>query len=76
MKCATNRLTTASNYALSGLIDWPLAALFIGGGIIGGLLGTRSAKLLAGRKGARNTVFAGLIFVVAIYMLVKSLNLL
>jgi uncharacterized protein len=68
-------LTTASNYALSGLIDWPLAALFIGGGVFGGLLGTRSAKLLAGRKGALNTVFAGLIFVVAIYMLVKSLNL-
>ena len=69
-------LTTASNYALSGLIDWPLAALFIGGGVFGGLLGTRSAKLLAGRKGALNTVFAGLIFVVAIYMLVRSLNLL
>jgi uncharacterized membrane protein YfcA len=69
-------LTTASNYALSGLIDWPLAALFIGGGVFGGLLGTRSAKLLAGRKGALNTVFAGLIFVVAIYMLVRSLSLL
>ncbi len=69
-------LTTASNYALSGLIDWPLAALFIGGGVFGGLLGTRSAKVLAGRKGALNTVFAGLIFVVAIYMLVRSLNLL
>ncbi|MFC4171614.1 sulfite exporter TauE/SafE family protein [Microvirga sp. GCM10011540] len=68
-------LTTASNYALSDLIDWPLAALFIAGGVFGGLLGTRSAKLLAGRKGALNTVFAGLIFVVAIYMLVKSLNL-
>jgi uncharacterized membrane protein YfcA len=60
----------------SSLIDWPLAALFIGGGVFGGLLGTRSAKLLAGRKGALNTVFAGLIFVVAIYMLVRSLNLL
>jgi uncharacterized membrane protein YfcA len=69
-------LTTASNYALSGLIDWPLAALFVGGGVLGGLLGTRSAKVLSGKKGALNTVFAALIFAVAIYMLVRSLNLL
>jgi uncharacterized membrane protein YfcA len=68
-------LATASNYALSGLIDWPLAALFIVGGVGGGVLGTRSAKLLAGRKGALNTVFAALVFVVAIYVLVKSMNL-
>lgn len=66
--------TTASNYALSGLIDWVLAALFIGGGVLGGLLGARSAKALSGRKGALNTVFAALIFAVAIYMLVRSLD--
>jgi uncharacterized membrane protein YfcA len=51
-----------------------MAALFTSGGVIGGLLGTHSAKRLAGRKGALNTVFAGLILVVAIYMLAKSLN--
>ncbi|AWM87700.1 sulfite exporter TauE/SafE family protein [Microvirga sp. 17 mud 1-3] len=69
-------LTTASNYALSGLVDWTLAALFIAGGVLGGLLGARSAKHLSAKRGALNTVFAGLIFVVAIYMLVRSLNLL
>jgi uncharacterized protein len=69
-------LTTAANYAFSGLVDWPLAALFTGGGVLGGLLGARLATKLAGRKGALNMVFAGLIFVVAIYMLVRSLNLL
>lgn len=68
-------LTTASNYAVSGLVDWTLAALFIFGGVLGGLLGARSAKSLAGRRGALNTVFAGLIFAVAIYMLVRSLGL-
>lgn len=68
-------LTTASNYALSGLIDWPLAALFIGGGVLGGLLGARSAAKLAARRGMLNSVFAGLIFAVAIYMLVRSLDL-
>src|SRR5215475_2131568 len=68
-------LTTAANYAVSGLVDWTLAALFISGGVLGGLLGAGSAKSLAGRKGALNTVFAALIFAVAIYMLVRSLGL-
>ena len=67
-------LTTAANYALSGFVDWPLAALFIVGGVLGGLIGTRSANSLAGRKGALNIVFAALIFAVAIYMLVRSLG--
>ena len=69
-------LTTAANYALSGLVDWTLAALFIGGGVLGGLLGANLASKLAVKKGALNTVFAGLIFVVALYMLLRSLNLL
>jgi uncharacterized membrane protein YfcA len=68
-------LTTAANYAVSGLVDWSLASLFILGGILGGLLGARSANSLSGRKGALNTVFAALIFAVAIYMLVRSLGL-
>jgi uncharacterized membrane protein YfcA len=65
-------LTTALNYAFSGLIDWPLAAVFIGGGIIGGFVGTIAAKKLAGTKGLLTTVFAILIFVVAAYMLWQS----
>jgi uncharacterized membrane protein YfcA len=68
-------LTTAANYALSGLVHWSLAALFVAGGVLGGLLGTHSASSLAGRKGALNAVFAVLIFAVAIYMLVRSLGL-
>jgi uncharacterized membrane protein YfcA len=65
-------LTTSINYAVSGLIDWPLAAVFIGGGIVGGLLGARVAKALSARKGLLNTVFAILIFAVAAYVLWKS----
>jgi len=68
-------LTTAANYALFGLVDWYLAALFIFGGVLGGLFGARSASSLAERKGALNTVFAALIFAVAIYMLVRNLGL-
>lgn len=65
-------LTTALTYASSGLIDWPLAAVFIGGGAIGSLFGTRLATRLAGRKGMLNMVLAGLIVVVAIYMLYRT----
>jgi uncharacterized membrane protein YfcA len=66
-------LTTAANYASSGYVDWILAAVFVAGGVFGGLLGARSAKTLSGRRGALNTVFAMLIFAVAIYMLSRSL---
>ncbi|WP_202909004.1 sulfite exporter TauE/SafE family protein [Cognatilysobacter segetis] len=65
-------LTTALSYATSGLIDWPLAAVFIGGGALGSLFGTRLATRLAGRKGALNLVLAGLIAIVALYMLYRT----
>jgi len=65
-------LTTAANYALSGLVDWLLAAAFIAGGVAGGFLGARVAKRLSGTEGRLTTVFAVLIFAVAAYMLWKS----
>lgn len=64
-------LTTAANYALSGLVDWWLALVFVAGGLLGSLLGTRAAKRLSG-AGHLTTVFATLIFVVAAYMLWMS----
>ena len=65
-------LTTALNYAFSGLIDWGLAAVFIGGGVLGGLVGAAASRRLSAHKGLLNTVFAVLIFCVALYMLWKS----
>jgi hypothetical protein len=65
-------LATAANYALSGLLDWPLAASFIGGGVIGSMLGTSAARKLSGAKGRLNTVFAMLIVLVAGYMLYRN----
>lgn len=67
-------LTTAASYAWSGLVSWELAGLFIAGGIAGGVIGTRSARLLAARRGALNMVFAAVIIAVALYMLVRSLT--
>jgi uncharacterized membrane protein YfcA len=63
--------TTAANYAFSGLVNWPLAGLFVVGGFAGSFAGTRLARHLSG-AGHLTTVFAGLIFVVAAYMLWRS----
>jgi uncharacterized membrane protein YfcA len=68
-------LTTAASYAWSGLISWKLAGLFVAGGIAGGLIGTRSARALADRRGALNIVFAVVIIAVALYMLARNLSL-
>jgi len=65
-------LTTAASYAFSGLVDWPLAAAFIAGGVAGGMLGSIAARRLSNRKGVLSTAFAVLVFAVAGYMLWQS----
>lgn len=65
-------LATAVNYALSGLIDWVIAAEFIGGGVIGGLGGMMLATRLAAKRNLLNQIFASLIIVVAFYVLYKN----
>ena len=68
-------LTTAGTYAAAGLVDWGLAAVFVGGGVLGSILGSRAARHLSQRRGMLTRIFAGLIFVVAAYMLARSLGL-
>jgi uncharacterized protein len=65
-------MITAANYALSGFVAWPIAAEFIAGGFIGGMLGMRSALHLGQKKRALNYLFAAAVFAVAVYMLVQS----
>src|SRR3546814_2451397 len=65
-------LTTSFNYALSGLVNWPLAGVFILGGVAGSALGTRASTALSAEKGKLNTVFAAFVMIVALYMLWKS----
>lgn len=67
-------LATAFNYALSGMVDWLLAAEFIGGGFGGGLIGMLAATRLASYKNVLNRIFAALIFVVAGYVLYRSIG--
>ena len=66
--------TAAANYALSGLVDWHLALLFIVGGIGGGLGGVFLAKMLAKRRGTLNIIFAIVICVVGLYVEWRSLS--
>ena len=65
-------LTTAANYALSGLVMWKVAGLFVVGGLGGGMAGARLAHRLAARRRALAQVFSGVIIVVALYMLARS----
>ena len=66
-------LTTAFNYALSGLVDWALAGTFIAGGVLGSIGGTALSRRMAAAKGQLSTVFAGLVVVVAVYMIWQGL---
>lgn len=65
-------LATALNYAVSGMVNWPVAGLFIAGGLLGGLVGTRLSLRLAGQRNTLARIFAGIVFVVAAYILYRS----
>ncbi len=65
-------LTTAANYAVAGLIDWPVAAEYIVGGFIGGWIGMQIACRLSSQKTTLNRIFAALVCLVALYMLYKN----
>ncbi len=67
-------LTTALNYAHSGLVDWKVAGEYIVGGLLGGQLGLRAAIHLGQQKNALNRIFAGLIVVVAGYMIWRQIG--
>lgn len=64
--------TTAASYAADGLIDWRIAALFVSGGVLGGIVGTKIAVKLAKRRGLLQRTFAAVLVLVASYMLYRS----
>jgi hypothetical protein len=63
---------TAANYAVSGLVDWPVAMLFVAGGALGGLLGAKAAAKLSVRAGALDNVFAIVVIAVGLYVLSRT----
>ena len=66
-------LTTAANYAISGLIDWVLVAFFIGGGVAGGVAGRFAARRLAAHRQSLAIVFAGIVAAVGAYVVWRGL---
>jgi uncharacterized membrane protein YfcA len=67
-------VTTAASYALSGLVDWRIAFLFILGGAAGGFVGIRAARTLAGRKHALSLTFAAIVISVGVYVVLTALR--
>jgi uncharacterized membrane protein YfcA len=65
-------MTTALNYAVSGMVEWPTALLFIAGGIGGGWAGARLAKRLSAQRQTLTRLLGCMLVVVAVYMLYRS----
>ena len=66
-------LTTAASYAASGLVDWPLAGLFILGGAVGGVGGIALARRLSSHKHALTRIFSAIVIAVGIYVTTRGL---
>jgi uncharacterized membrane protein YfcA len=63
---------TAASYAVSGMIDWSIAGLFVLGGLVGGIAGVAFGKALAARKQALSLTFAGLVILVGLYVVARG----
>lgn len=66
-------VTTAANYARSGLVAWPTAGLFVLGGIGGGGVGMKLAVRLCAQKDRLRRLFAILVLAIAAYVIWRSL---
>ena len=64
--------TTATSYALAGLVDWPLFGLLLVGGAAGSLLGARAIHWLSGRKRTLELGFAIMVMAVGAYVAAKA----
>jgi uncharacterized membrane protein YfcA len=62
---------TATRYSLSGEISWLISLLFIGGGIIGGIYGTRMSSKVSKEK--LTNIFAVILIAVAVYIILMTL---
>ncbi|MEH3039102.1 MAG: sulfite exporter TauE/SafE family protein [Sphingomonas paucimobilis] len=66
-------LTTATSYALSGLVDWRVTGLLVAGGVAGTVAGLALGKLLGTRKGLLERGFAAVVIAVGGYVFASSL---
>lgn len=65
-------LSTALNYARSGLVDWRVAAEYLAGGVLGGWLGAWAAAWLGRTRRALTYVYSAVLILVALYMVLRE----
>ncbi len=61
-------IASASSYAWSGLVDWPVAALLVAGAAAGAIAGTKANTVLGRRKGLLTQVFAWFVIAAGLYV--------
>jgi uncharacterized membrane protein YfcA len=64
--------STAISYALSGLVDWQLAGLFIAGGLLGGLAGIAAGRLIGSHDKVLRSAFAGIVILAGGYVCLRG----
>ncbi|KQM38197.1 sulfite exporter TauE/SafE family protein [Sphingomonas sp. Leaf10] len=65
-------LTTATSYALSGLVDWGVTALLVVGGVVGTIGGIALGRVLGTRKGLLERGFAAVVIATGTYIITSS----
>jgi uncharacterized membrane protein YfcA len=66
--------TTAASYAWSGLVVWPVALLFVLGGLAGSQAGMHLARQLSADRRTLSRVFAILVIAAGLYVAIKGLD--
>lgn len=65
---------TSASYAVSGLVDWPIFAALVAGGVVGALAGMPAARALAGRAVAARSIFAVMVLATAAYVAWRAIG--
>ncbi len=58
--------TTAANYAVSGFVDWRVAAFFVAGGLIGTNIGIWASHRMAAKKGLLSRIFGVMVIAMGV----------
>lgn len=65
--------TTATSYAFAHMVLWPISALLICGGLVGGYVGVKLAIRLGGRKQTLSVIFSTFVACAGLYIITRSL---
>ncbi|MGK8189527.1 TSUP family transporter [Serratia marcescens] len=66
-------LSTSASYAMSGKVSLVITCWLIVGGVLGGVVGVALTERLKKREDIIRVLYAGMLLVLALYMLFKSL---